>query len=313
MNGLGTRDVLVALRRIGIVLAFVAVLLRPGFGQADVATQAADIDVLVVVDRTRSMAALDAADRSPRITAAKADLTALAEEVPGARFGMLAFGAEARLVLPFSTDVNAFRAAVDTLYLEGPKDGVGSRADRPVPELTEVLERVAEQRPDRRRVVVYVGDGEDTGGAAGGEDHSFADVADLVAGGVVLGYGTEQGAPMPAAADLSDADGLVDDPETNQSAISRADPDNLREIAEELDVDYVDRGDAESAEDLDRVVADLSPSYDDSERGAAQGAEHDLTWVFGLVLGALLAGELVAAWRAVWRSRRAMEPRGGRG
>ncbi len=150
---------LVVVRRVAIALAFVAVLLRPGVGEADVATRLNDVDVLVVVDRTRSMAALDFAGRKPRIEGVRADLEALAEDLPGARFAMLGFGARARLMLPFTTDVAAFDSAVQTLDLERPREGDGSRADRPVDEVVEVLERAEEQRPERRRVVVYVGDG----------------------------------------------------------------------------------------------------------------------------------------------------------
>jgi len=305
---MGRATTLVVVRRVAIALTFVIVLLRPGFGTADVPTRLSDIDVLVVVDRTRSMAALDYAGRKPRIEGVRADLTALAEELPGARFAMVGFGAESRLTLPFTTDASAFQSAVETLDLERPREGDGSSATRPVAEVVEVLERAAERRPDRRRVVVYVGDGEDTTSA--GTDRSFDEVADLVVGGAVLGYGTTDGAEMPAADDLDLDLGYVEDPESGEPAISRADLDNLRDIADELDVDFQHRT---GTGDMDRVVDSFEGSYVDGERGDGPPAEHDLTWLFGLLLLGLVLVELRSGWRAVWRSQDALLARTGKG
>ncbi len=298
---------LVVARRIAIALAFVLVLVRPGVGQADSPTQLADVDVLVVIDRTRSMAALDHDGRRPRIEGAKEDLADLADALPGARFGMLAFGTDARLVLPFTTDSAAFHASLETLYLEKPKDGVGSRADRPVPELTEVLERAAEQSPERRRIVVYVGDGEDTTGGDG--EQSFEEVAELAAGGVVLGYGTTTGAAMPQSDALDASEGYVSDPETYEDAISQADPDNLRRIADELDVRFEERT---APGGLERVVSSFKATYSDGTGSDARPAKHDLTWVAALVLLGLVLLELRAGWRAAWTSRDALLPPGRR-
>lgn len=298
----------VVARRVAIALAFVVVLLRPGIGEAEVATQVADVDVIVVLDRTRSMAALDHDGREPRIRGAQDDLRALADALPGARLAMLSFGAEARLTLPFTTDASAFESAVETIELEGPQEGEGSRADRPAAELQEVLERAAEQRPDRRRIVVYVGDGEDT--APAGADQSFDDVADLVSGGVVLGYGTAEGAAMPADDDLDGDRGHVTDPETDGTAISRADLDNLRGIAEELDVPFRHRT---GPGGIDAVVESFEASYDDGGRGDARPAEHDLTWVAGLVLLGLVLAELRSGWRSVWGARHTLAAAPSRG
>jgi len=297
---------LVLARRLGIVLLFVVVLLRPGFGRADVPTQVADIDVVVVIDRTRSMAALDHHGHEPRITGAKADLAALAGALPGARFAMLAFGTDARVVLPLTADTAAFEAAVETLYLERPKDGVGSRADRPVPELSAMLERAAEKSPERRRLVVYVGDGEDT--TSGGEDQSYADVDELIAGGAVLGYGSTAGAPMPQDDDLDGSLGYVQDPETGDDAVSRADPDNLERIAEELDVPFERRTAPGGMEEL---AESFRASYTDGQGSRERPAEHDLTWLAAVLLLGLLLGELHAGWRAVWGSRHVLTPRRG--
>lgn len=296
MTSPGTASVLRLVRRVALVLVFLLLLLRPSIGGSQAPVQVADVDVVVVVDRTRSMAALDHAGSAPRITGVVDDLHALADALPAARFAIIAFGAEARLTLPLTTDTASFESGVDTLVLEGPRDGAGSRADRPVAELVRVLQRTEEQRPDRRRVVVYLGDGEDT--TSGGTDQTFADAADLVDAGVVLGYGTARGAAMPTSDDLDPDRGLVRTPETGDTAISRADADNLRRIADELGVGFVARTGTGGPGDIAAIADGFDASFADDD--VARPGAHDLAWVLGLVLLGLVLLELRAGWRDVW-------------
>jgi Ca-activated chloride channel family protein len=292
--------VLLLARRIGIVAALVMILLQPGFGTRAAPTQLSDVEVLVVVDRTRSMAALDYQD-GPRVYGAQRDLADLAEALPGARFALLTYGTDVELELPFTSDATTFGTAVETLRLEGPFDGSGSLADRPLEAMREILERAEEQHPDRRRAVVYVGDGENT---AESEQASFDGLEDLVDGGVVLGYGTEEGAKMPEADDLSTADGYIYDQDRGEDAISRIDEDNLRTIADELGVAYAHRTEPGG---MRAIADDLEATYA-ADEGADAPAEHDLTWVFGLLLLGLVLLELRSWWRALWTSHTALAP-----
>jgi Ca-activated chloride channel homolog len=291
---------LVLARRIGIVVALVLVLLQPGFGTRAAPTQLSDIEVLVVVDRTRSMAALDYQD-GPRVYGAQQDLAELADALPGARFALLTYGSHVELELPFTSDSTTFGTAIETLRLEGPFDGSGSLADRPLEAMREILERAEEQHPDRRRMVVYVSDGENT---ADGEQASFSELEDLVDGGIVLGYGTEEGAKMPEADNLSTEDGYLYDQDKGEDAISRIDEDNLEAIAAELGIDYAHRTEPGG---MRALADDFEASYTLDE-GADAPAEHDLTWLFGLILLGLVLLELRSWWRALWTSHTALAP-----
>ncbi|MDZ5621900.1 VWA domain-containing protein [Nocardioides sp. HM23] len=291
---------LVLARRIGIVVALVLVLLQPGFGTRAAPSQLSDIEVLVVVDRTRSMAALDY-QGGPRVYGAQRDLEELADALPGARFAFLTYGTDVELELPFTSDATTFRAAIETLRLEGPFDGSGSRADRPLEAMRDILERADEQHPDRQRVVVFVGDGENT---ADGEQASFAELEDLVDAGVVLGYGTEEGAKMPESDDLSTDDGYIYDQERGEDAVSRIDEDNLRSIASELGIDYAHRTEPGG---MTAIADDFEASYTLDE-GADAPAKHDLTWLFGLVLLGLVLLELRTWWRALWTAHHSLAP-----
>ncbi|HJQ04705.1 MAG TPA: vWA domain-containing protein [Nocardioides sp.] len=293
-----TRLGLLIARRIGIVVALVLVLIHPGVGHAKVPTQVADLQVLVVVDRTRSMAAEDYDGHRHRIDGVRQDLKALAAALPGARFALLTFGFDARLELPFTDDANAFDAGVDTLTLEQPTAGIGSSIDRPKEAMIQVLQAAREQYPDRRQVVVFVSDGENTSPTP---VSSLAEVGKYVEGGVVLGYGTPAGGPMPNADDLSNAEGLIADPVTGETAISHEDPATLRAVAQQLGVPFVQR-------DRPGGMADIAGSFRSSYVTSDQGgtAAHDLTWVFGLVLLGLVLLELRDGWGALWGARRAL-------
>jgi Ca-activated chloride channel family protein len=284
-------------RRIGIVAAMVLVLLHPGFGSARVTTRATDLQVLVAVDRTRSMAALDHDGRHPRIDGVRQDLRSLADALPGARFALMTFGFDARLELPFTTDTNAFLTELDTLELERPTAGTGSSLDRPKQDLIEVLSHAQTQYPDRRTVLVVVSDGENTSQVP---PTSMADVAPYVQGGAVLGYGTTRGGPMPNAQDLSASDGFVIDPKTHRTAISHEDPQALRTLAQQLGVPFVQR---DRAGGMAAIAHDFGSGTVEAP-GPSGTRAHDLTWLFALLLLGLVLLELREGWRAAWAGRR---------
>lgn len=300
---------LTILRRVLIVLAFVAVLIRPGYGEREVETRLTDVEVMVVVDRTRSMAALDHDGRRPRAAGVREDLHALVDALPGTRFSLVTWGTDARLELPFTTDTAAFLGAIDTLDLEDPYDGSGTRVSTPLPVLADALEQADEQYPDRRRMLVFLSDGENTAGRSADDEAggTYAELAAYVDGGLVLGYGTRKGARMPLADDLTAADGFVRT--QGGPAISTADPATLRRLAEQTGTDFVPRRGPGGMADL---ATDFDGEYITQRAAADLPAQHDLTWVAGLVLFALLLWELHAGWRALWASRTTLGA-GGRG
>lgn len=292
------RLVLLIARRVAIVVALILVLLHPGYGEAKVPARVSDLQVLMVVDRTRSMAAEDYDGHKPRIDGVRTDLKALTAALPGARFGLMTFGFDSRLELPFTNDSGAVGAELDTLQLEAPTAGIGSQLDRPKEDMISVLKSAQQEYPNRRTVVVFVSDGENTSGEPTG---SMADVAPYVAGGVVLGYGTTKGGAMPNAADLSNSDGFIQDPATGRTAISHEDPAALARLAHQLGVRFVQR-------DAPGGMAKVADSFKSGYVAAtvAGTAKNDLTWVFGLVLLALVLIELRAGWTALWTSRKAL-------
>ena len=279
-------QILTLVRRALIVLLTVVVLVRPSWGAAPAEMRTADLDVLVVVDRTRSMVAEDAPGGEARMRQLKKDLKALSAALPSVRFGAITFGGEVvRTEMPFTYDTTAFNAWVDGLYAERAFDGSGSMVDAPRDEMIEALERDQERYPERRRIVVFASDGENT--REGVDQQSFSEVDDLSAGGVVLGYGTEEGGRMPWD-DERPQDGYLKDGD-GQDARSRIDLANLREIAGQMGLQTLHRTTKETKE----ITTEASTW--DSEmltEETSAGGEVSRAWIFGFPLLALLLWEL---------------------
>lgn len=285
--------------RAAMVLCAVAILVRPGAGHVAAPERISDLEVLVVVDKTTSMSALDHDGERPRLDGVREDLEEIAEAMPGARFSLVTFGRFTRTELPFSSDTAAFHNIVETMRREDVFDGAGSRVDAPLEEMTKVLTRAEESRPDRKRLVIFISDGENTvEDDAGEEEQSFADLADLVDDGLVLGYGTTQGGRMPIDEERPSGT-AIHDPEGSGDALSKVDEDTLVDVAEELGLEYRHRT---GPGGLAGWAASVDRSFSDD--GGETRAAHELFWAPGLALFGLGLWELWIALRGLVAARR---------
>ncbi len=177
--------------RLVMVLACAVMLLRPGLPGGSTQTLATDTDIVLVVDTTASIVAEDWDDGSPRLDGVRADVRALVEEYPGARFALITSDAAAELRIPLTTDTTALLGSLDVLRPEVTSQSRGSSIGVAAPLLSETLAAAAESSPDRSRMVFYFGDGEQTTGSA---PESFADSARYTDAGAVFGYGRPRAA-----------------------------------------------------------------------------------------------------------------------
>ncbi len=290
--------------RLALLAAGAAMVLGFGNRPAPKAQPTPELDVLVAVDRTASMSALDDPSGS-RITAVRRNLIELGDHLDAAHFCLITFGGSAILQLPFTSDRVAFDDEVRSLQVEEPAAGAGSSIGVAVPMLTSELDQAKAAHPDRVPVVVFVSDGENTTEEA---QDSFVPVGQRIRSGVVLGYGTEAGGVMPlerAPADQAlpapeDLDAVITDPATGAPALSRLDAENLGTVADQLGATYVP---GDGTQDMAAIAAELEgvalATLEPSE------PERELRWVWALVLLLLLLPELRRGWRMYWQARRA--------
>ena len=276
-------------------LALVAALLRPGVGAVPIAGASTSLDVVFVVDLSASTSAEDWSGVQPRLEGMRADVAALAEHHAGARFALITFDSTAVQRLPFTTDASALGQAMRTLVVQDPDYASGTSIGAGAELLERVLRAAADRDAERMRVVYYLGDGEQT---AEREPDDYADSAELVQGGSVLGYGTSRGGrmadPWNSGSYLQDRSGGV--------ARSRIDEDRLRAVANELRVGYQLR-EAGSAP----VPAEVDPARGvDLEHGTT--TTFPLYWLPALVV---VVWMLVEAGRLVGVAGELRRARGG--
>ena len=301
------RSLATGLRRLALVLVLIAMLVGFGNREAPAAQRVPELDVLVAVDRTTSMSALDDPSGS-RITAVRRDLTELGDQLDTVRFALISFGAKAEVELPFTSDRVAYADEVRSLQVEPPDTGVGTSVGRPVRLIERELDRAAAADPTRIPVLVLVSDGENTAPTA---QRSFAGVGDRVRAALVLGYGSAEGGVMPlvrVAVDqqppaAAQAAPLVTVRETGEPALSRFDEDNLRTIADEVDAELVH---SDGTLDVTALADALEQAaYADLEPGRP---ERELRWVWAVLLLALVLPELRLGWRGYLAARREARP-----
>lgn len=132
---------------------------RPAFFKGERTVPAMSLDVVVVLDYSKSMYARDVAPS--RIARAKAEVADLVQRLPGARFGAVAFAGEP-MSFPLTSDGNAI---VQFFRQIEPNDmPVGGTATaRALQRAREILARDPRSK-NHERVIVLVTDGEDLEG-----------------------------------------------------------------------------------------------------------------------------------------------------
>lgn len=280
--------------RLGMIVVVFAMLLRPGIPGGTSQTLATDTDVVIVVDTTASIVAEDWAGDRPRIDGVRADVQAIVDEYPGARFALISFDAAAQLRLPLTTDATALMSSLDVMRPEVTDQSRGSSIGIANRMLADTLSAAAKASPERARMVFYLGDGEQT---ASREPESFASSAKYVDGGAVLGYGTAEGGPMKKTTGAGAAVGGYIEYQ-GSPAMSVIDEDNLRQVSEQLGVEYQHR-----AADAGIELPEAPSSTTDYAASGEVGNVIELYWISALGLIALLAVEVALATMSIVRLR----------
>lgn len=259
------------------VLLLVTALARPQWGQAPLAPDdQAPGEVVIALDLSRSMLATDVSPS--RLSRARALATALADDLPERRIGLIGFAGAAHVLAPVSEDQAILRTYLPQI---GPEH-------MPIPgsNLDALLETALNSFSDtpQGRALVILTDGEAEPGAW---RERLAPLRSQGVRVIAVGFGTEAGAtpPGPGGAPMRRPDGAA--------VVSRLNPGLLVELA---------AGGAEGGQDLDLAgAADLSalvrtasataPEAAGTEAGRAQGLADQFVW---FAAGALI----LLAWSA---------------
>jgi Ca-activated chloride channel family protein len=248
-------------------------------------------DIMVVLDVSRSMLAEDAAPN--RLGRARAEISAMLEQLGGHRVGLIAFAGKAAILAPLTPDYAFFR-----MMLRGADPASVSRGGTAIGEALRLAVRAfGADGSGGARLILLITDGEDHDSYP---REAAKEAADAEIAIVSVGLGSEEGSPIL----LTDPDTGVKKPLVDsggQPVVSRVDGELLRDIALATGGAYVPAGTA--ALDLESIVREhVVPILRDAAPSAARGRARDLyPWP---VLGALLFLVLAAGLGAPARRRR---------
>ncbi len=162
-------------------------LARPRWGRILSITQAEGYNVVFALDASSSMLAQDV--KGGRINKAKESIKAALGQLPGSRFGLVAFSGKAYKLCPLTTDINSFKLFVDLVEpslipTEGTDIGGAIRKS------TELFS----EKMSGSKIIIIVTDGENTRG------DPRVDALNARKEGVkifTISAGTKEGAPIP--------------------------------------------------------------------------------------------------------------------
>ncbi len=295
--------VLTTLRRLLMGTALVAILLGPAVPGEDIEVSS-NVEIFLAVDRTGSMAAEDWEDGQPRLNGVSRDMQELVKATPGARYSVVTWDSTVRIELPVTTDSSAVTSLAAALHQEISEFSAGSSLNRPVGVLLDTLQDSALSRPENQRYLVIFSDGEDTDSNDQGLEEAWKEVAQLVDGGAVLGYGTAEGGPMRVFITGSGPqDDYMEDPdEPGTLAVSRLDEPALAELASVLGLPLKINPHPDQIAEIGSSIMEGATSLAE-ERGMEKSYQY-IIWPVALIFAALLTWEGVSVARYLIYLRR---------
>jgi len=207
--------------------------LRPAVKSYNTEIELKNIDVLFVVDTTISMWAEDYDGTKTRMDGVQATCDYILNELAGSNFALIRFDNRAQILAPFTQDSRSVSDAFSTIQTPDRYYARGSSLNVPLSAMEELLTSSA-QKEERKTIVLFISDGEITDNS---KLESFKALEQYVDGGAVLGFGTDNGGKMKVGNSYSQS--YVKDNETGNEALSVINEENLRSIAQDLQVDYI--------------------------------------------------------------------------
>lgn len=189
---------------------------------------------------------------------------------------------------PFTNNSQYAEDVIDSLYPLEQLYAEGTSMNVSIDVMTDTLKR-AREKADGSVVVFFISDGEITN-----EENlkSFKSAAKYVDGGAVLGYGTTEGGNMYMKSSYTGQDELIEDTSSypRKPAVSVIDEDNLKSIADDMDVKYINMNDASN---IDTTINKIKrESASESKDGKVSGYA-DIYYIFAAMLVLVMIWEFI--------------------
>ena len=229
-----SRKLTAAVLLAAMAASLVVIGIRPMYLSPSAEIMTGNLDVAFVVDTTISMWAQDHGSGT-RMDGVKKDIHAIMNALPGSSFSLIRFDNGAEILTPFTQDIEAVSDMVDELDPPAYSTARGSSLNTAYEALDATLQSAGRKAGNRRTVVFVFSDGETTDGS---KLRSFQELQSLIHEGAVLGYGTKDGGRMEYP-----GRGFIKNMSTGEYALSCMDAESLQQMADDLDLTYIDATD----------------------------------------------------------------------
>ena len=271
------------IRHIVIVILLFIINMRFMIPSGNSIVLANNLDVLFVIDSTISMNAEDYNGTNTRLSAVKKDCEYIIRSLNGARFSLITFSNEAKVMLPYTKDINTSIEAIDVIEPVSSLYAKGSSLNIPIDSMINSL-KSSKQSQDKIRIVFYISDGEIT---TNEKLKSFKGIHSYVDNGAVLGYGTSKGGYMKDKSYYDeDSEYIMDYTGTNfKKAKSVIDEDNLKKIADDMNVDYIHM---DNQNKISYKIREIERMADEGVESSDKSTYDDIYYIFVIPLLILL-------------------------
>jgi Ca-activated chloride channel family protein len=283
-GGAGRRVVRAGLL-LGTLVALVAGMIDPRWNVTWQQVHQRGIDIVVVLDLSRSMNAEDA--RPSRLDRAKQFIGELVEELRGDRVALITFAGHAAVRCPLTADYGAFRLALDVLDTDSAARGGSLLGDA----LRLAGEAFTDDLPDHKAIIVF-SDGEDHGSYPLEAARKLREGREVPVYTVGIGD-AETGARIP----ITVSGQRVHLTHQGQEVWSKMDAGTLREIALATGGAYLPVG--TGTVDMARVYAERIEPAAKREFDVVRRKRHhpQYQWFAGLALALLLLESFMGSGR----------------
>lgn len=264
---------LAALRLLALAALIIA-LARPQLGRGTTEVEASGIDIMLAIDVSGSMEALDfelKGERVNRLEVVKDVVAKFVEDRPNDRIGILAFAGRPYLVSPLTLDHEWLLKRLESVRIGQVEDGtaIGSA-------LVSAANHLKEQEA-KSRIVVLLTDGMNNTGAA--NPATAAEAAKAFGIKIyTVGAGTRGQAPMPIQSRFGGT--------RYQMVEVNIDEDTLKSVADQTGGQYFRATDTDSLEDVYGVINKLETT----KRKLKKYEDVDEWFLFAMIPGLLLLG-----------------------
>lgn len=260
--------------RLLALAALIVALARPQLGRGTTEVEASGIDIILAIDVSGSMEALDfqlKGERVNRLEAVKDVVAQFVEERPNDRIGIVAFAGRPYLVSPLTMDHDWLLKRLTSVKIGQVEDGtaIGSA-------IVSAANHLKEQEA-KSRIVILLTDGMNNSGAA--NPATAADAARALGIKIyTVGAGTRGQAPMPVR--------TMRGATRYQMVEVNIDEDTLKQVAEQSGGQYFRATDTDSLQKVYTLINKLETTT----RKLKKYQDVDEWFLFALIPGFLLLG-----------------------